>query len=98
MESNWKDLFVISLIQWKVPINMITESDAVQTIEMISRQSQNSLEYGHSHYVESFKLIQSMFTKLSEFNLDSIELEFLKLILLLRNGIALILFLLFFFI
>lgn len=86
IENNWKDLFLLSLAQWKIPVNSISDEDLLQTIETISAQRPNRLEREHDFYVENFKGIQDIFKRLLELNLNSIEMEFFKIILLLRNG------------
>lgn len=86
METNWKDLFLLSLAQWKIPVDSISDEDLLQLIGTISAQRPNRLERDHDFYVKNFKGIQDIFKRLLELNLNSIEMEFFKIILLLRNG------------
>jgi hypothetical protein len=86
MQNNWKDLFILSLAQWLVPVDSISAADLLKTIGNISAQKTNGLEHSQDFYVENFKVIQDLFKKLLELNLNSVEMEFFKIIILLRNG------------
>ena len=85
MENNWKDLFIISLVQWMVPIHLIDDKEIALTIE---RATKNNEINGDEQIecLENFKLIKEMVMKLISLNLDQNEIEHFKLLALMRYG------------
>lgn len=84
IEKNWKDLFIVNLVQWMVPIHLISDKDILSTFERINRQQLDSQD--QSECLENFKLIKEIVFKLINLNLDSNELDHFKILFLLRTG------------
>lgn len=87
MGNNWKNLFVLCLVQWMVPVHFVAETDVIEAIQVV-----NKYEKCHDELISAFKLIQETYVKLTDLNLDPVELEVFKLIVLLRIGKLLIFF------
>jgi hypothetical protein len=64
-----------------VPIHLIDDKEILMTIEKANSNNNDS-----EWFLESYKQVKELFEKLLRLKLDSTELEYLKLIVLLRNG------------
>ena len=81
LEKNWKDLFIISLAQWLVPVHLIDDKDLLVSVQKTAK-SGHSLE----SVLDNYRMTRDIFAKLLHLNLDPTELEYFKMIVLLRNG------------
>jgi hypothetical protein len=87
-ETNWKDLFIIGLAQWLVPIHMIDEKELLSTFEcsLANRQNSKTILMDSRDALNEFKEIKEAYLKLVNLNLDHSEYEHIKTVSLLRTG------------
>nr|ASL70599.1 nuclear receptor [Brachionus koreanus] len=85
IEKNWKDLFVIKLIQWSVPIHSLKDQDIVSIFELIREQEKNLNQIDQSKCLENFNLVKYYYTLIVKLALDTNDYELLKNMLLLRT-------------
>ena len=83
LEMNWKELFVISLLEWSLPINLIYEKDLIKIFHQnIKNPSQRQLKM----FIENFKNFKDKFCKLLNISIDITEYHFLKAFIMFKNG------------
>jgi hypothetical protein len=102
LEENWKDLFFVGLVQWMVPIHLVDDIQIMANLEKTTNQQQqlSTLDAAFAtsttsinfvdqdeHFLNNYKIFKETFEKVLLLNLDSNELEYFKLIVILRNGI-----------
>nr|ASL70566.1 nuclear receptor [Brachionus plicatilis] len=85
IEKNWKDLFVVKLIQWSVPIHSLKDHDVALIIEMISEQDKTLNQLDQSKCLENFNLVKYYYTVVNKLALEINDFELLKILLLLRT-------------
>lgn len=81
--NNWKDLFILNLVQWLIPLHTVDDKEVLQTVEAISSTSD---DLDSDFMINSFIGIKSIFVKLIQLNLDVTEFELFKLTILMRYG------------
>jgi len=79
IEQNWKDLLLTSLVQWMVPIHLVSEKELLQTVEALGQREADADEC-----LRGFRQVQEMFVKLAEMNMKPVEMDLFKMILVLR--------------
>jgi len=79
IEQNWKDLLLASLVQWMVPIHLVNDIELLQSSEALKRQGVEA-----DQCLAEFKRIQEIFSKLVEMNLEPVELDLFKMLLMVR--------------
>ena len=70
MEKNWKDLFLISLAQWNLPIQLLNENEY----------------HVNGAIQENFRLFKEIYNNLLKLSLDLNEYNYFKMIVFLKNG------------
>ena len=81
--ANWKDVFILFLVQWKVPVHLISHSELISVFE---RQDFNLSFLKKDEFLKSVELIKEIFLTLYYLNMNNQELELFKMLVLLRSG------------
>lgn len=87
IEKNWKDLFIIKLIQWSVPIHSLKDQDVDSIFQAMSEQNKEFNQIDQSDSLENFNLVKYYYTLITKLDLNPNDFELLKTLLLLRIGI-----------
>nr|ASL70488.1 nuclear receptor [Brachionus rotundiformis] len=85
IEKNWKDLFVIKLIQWSVPIHLLRDQDLTSIFEVILEQDKHLNKLDESKCMENFSMVKYYYTVINKLALETNHYELLKILLLLRT-------------
>ena len=87
IEKNWKDLFVIFLVQWIVPIHLIEDKQFILAFQQKKIENdKNFMKFHHNQYLSEFILLKKIFENMIALGLDANEFEFLKTLTYTRTG------------
>lgn len=82
IEKNWKDLFVLSLCEYNVPINLIDDRELSnivrRTVIKIENDNEESQIDDQNEYINCFRMVLDIFSKLCGLELDQKRVSLLE--------------------